>query len=38
VFGKKRNVYKILAGNPQRKRPLGRYVDMRIILKYVLEK
>jgi hypothetical protein len=38
-IGEKRNVYRILVGKPEGKRPLGRLdVGGRIILKWILER
>ena len=34
-MGKKRGVYKVLAGKPEGKRPLGRHRDGRIILRWI---
>jgi len=39
VGGEKRNVYGILLGRPERKRPFGRpIVDGRILLKWILRR
>jgi hypothetical protein len=38
-YGKRRNVYTVLLGIPEGKRPLGRpIVDERIILKWIFKK
>jgi hypothetical protein len=37
-MGEKNNAYRILVGNPEGKRPLGRLRSGRIILKLILER
>jgi hypothetical protein len=38
TYGMKRNLYRILVGTPEEKRPVGRHIRERIILNLILER